>query len=204
MKKVSLLLAALLVVLCMMPAASLAENLIFGDIDGEVLDFDAFTLTLSNGDICQMGEKQHGALWATIYPEYDPSSQTHPNMNIIWSMLPLLPELPDNEADMQAFSATTAEDTAAQVAEMGIPCTVISATVLDNMVINGVEFRGIQHISNWDYTEYSQGAIGEMQLTTTQFFADFPEGGYVFTLTSYDVPHMNAMMEILETIMPKN
>lgn len=204
MKKTTLIIATLLLSLCLLPVSGLAENLVMGDIDGEVIDLGAFSLTIGNGDICEVKseERVNGDVWMVFYPAYDFNTALHSNMNVIWMDGSVLAQLPKDAAGMEDFALTTANNSAAQVAQMGVPCTVISAAALDNIVLNDIEFRSTRHVSEWDYTDLTQGAVGKTQLTTTQLFADFSDGGYIITLTTYTDADLELLMNLLSTIAP--
>lgn len=206
MKRSILLLCALLALMCILPAASLAENLVMGDIDGEVINLGAFSLTIGRGDICEVKTEERivGEPWKFFYPSYDYEATLHSNMNVIWTDKGVLTDIPDDTDGLQLFAQSTAEGTVTEAGKLGIPCTIVSATAKDNIIINGIEFRAIEHVLDWDYTQYTQGRVGTVRTTNLQLFTNLADGGYIITLTTYTDEDVELLMNLLSTIAPNN
>lgn len=190
MKKIALLLVAL--VLCMSLVTASAEYLFA--TQGEVLDLEAFTLTLNEGDVVEYYEKTNGGVWLTIYSQYDENSLTHANMNVVWLQDPVMDYM--KTINLSDYATQTANNAANDAAGSGIPCQVLGTPEGDYVNIKGKEFAYINYNMLWDYTAATGGQVGKTELIFLQLFTDFDGyGSYIITLTGYAQEQIDAMFE---------
>lgn len=188
MKKIALLLVTL--VLCMSLATASAEYA----TQGQILDLEAFTLTLNEGDVCQTQTKTNGGVWKIIFPQYDENALTRPNMNVVWMEDMVMDEMKD--MDLSAYATQTATNAANQASQQGIPCQLQGTPEGDYVTIKGKEFAFISYNMIWDYTEATGGLVGETELIFLQLFTDFEGyGSYIITMTGYAEEQLDAMLE---------
>jgi len=73
------LIALLLTMMLLLPAVSLGES------ETYTVDFDDFILTVSSDDIIQKGQKTEGGVVFMLYPAYDETAVSHPNISSAWT-----------------------------------------------------------------------------------------------------------------------
>ena len=198
MKKLATLFSLFLLLAGMIPTAA-AAGIVTIQEEACVLDLDTFTLTLSSGDAYQTGPKDDAALMLAVVPDYAPTALYQGSISVCWLEPDTYALFPTDDDGLLAFATANGNDSAEQVTQSGIPCTMISCQVLDNVTIDGVEFMVVEHISLWDYSSITGGQLGELQVRSTQFIASFADGGYVFALNSYSDEEYQSLLSVMNT-----
>lgn len=185
------LLALLLCAMLCLPVLALAEPA----VDTYTVDFDDFTLTLTEYDVIQRAPtKVNGELLALIYVDYDESNATHDNFNIVWCDY-------DNTSSIATFPSAEAygeELLKANVAAMeSVGFTVSNAKLLHARAEGPI--AAFTTVIDVDYS-----ALGvDLVLTQYQmqvFYTLDDNNSYVFTFSSATLEGLEALANYMDAI----
>ena len=185
------LLALLLCAILCLPVLALAEPA----VDTYTVDFDDFTLTLTEYDVIQRAPtKVSDELLAMIYVNYDENNATHDNLNIVWCDY-------DNTSSIATFPSAEAygeELLKANVAAM----ESVGFTVSNEKLLHA---RAEGPIAAFTYvTEVDYSALGlDLVLTQYQmqvFYTLDDNNSYVFTFSSATLEGLEALAAYMDAI----
>ena len=164
-----------------------------GDADKTVaeldtFDFGDFFMTFDANMVGTTYDKTDGGIWFTLYPDYDESAATHPNITVVWA------ETAQNLTKMnaQGFAEAVLEAAVTQLESADIAVKnkeVLSAQLNE---LDGKDAIMVQYVIE----------IEDCTVYTTQIVAsDKAFGAYAFTATYFNEPEQGeALLEILNTI----
>ncbi len=184
------LLGLLLAVMLMLSCASA-----LGEAGPGTKEFDDMFVTWPEKSFLQVGTKEAGQLLFTIFPDYDASSQTHPNLNCAWS------------GELLDFSILT-DDMLVPVAESMIS-QAKSALEAQNLIVDNIKVvsaemsevsgkRAYSYMYSMDLDYSKLGFELQANIYSKQYIiSDETLKTYTFTLTSYGEESIPALEKLL-------
>lgn len=179
------LIALLLTLALLLPAVSLGES------ETYTVDFDDFILTVSSDDIIQKGTKTEGGVVFMLYPDYDETSTSHPNISSAWTA-----------EGLDGIDATTAPLFGAQVLQGivdGLSAQNIVVTnnqLLDAQLDEETGSLTLAFAMDADYS--GMGVDVQLAMYMVQVYIPLGEKGtYVFAITSDTMEGADAMLTYL-------
>jgi len=181
---------AILLILCVLPFAALAENIDY--------DFGDFTLTIPADIAGTINEKTDGQVYFMLYPNYNQSNAFHQNINCVWT------------AGFESVSLYTDEQVK-QLAE-GVMDGMISGLKEQGIVVEDAQVLSAEHLSisgkdgiALSYSYYSDYTGAGIDLKTTVYMAQFlvsepALGTYNLTYTYGDPNDTDAAVAILDSL----
>lgn len=184
------LLALLLCVMLCLPAMAFAQT-----VETYTVDFDDFTLTLTEYDVFQRAPtKVSDELLAMVYVNYDESNATHDNFNIVWCDY-------DNTSSIATFPSAEAygeELLKANVAAM----ESVGFTVSNEKLLHARAEGPLAAFTTVLDVDYS--ALGvDLVLTQYQmqvFYTLDANNSYVFTFSSATMEGLEALAAYMDAI----
>lgn len=178
---------ALLLVLCLMPFAAMAEMVEY--------DFGDFTMTIPADIPGNIGEKASNQVWFTLYPEYDENQQFHPNLNCVWG---------NGYEDLSKYvpaelGQTILNGMVQNLKSQGIAISNAEVIMGEIGAIDGEYCISIGYTYDADYTN----AGINLQVTNylIQFMVSNPEKGtFTFSYTTNDINTAQVASDILASI----
>ncbi len=184
------LLGLLLAVMMMLSCASA-----LGEAGPGTKEFDDMIVTWPENSYLQVGTKEAGQVLFTIFPDYDASSQAHPNLNCAWS------------SEVLDFSILT-DDLLIPVAESMISQAQAALEaqnlVVENIKVVSAEMTEVSGKKAYSYMysmdlDYSKLGIDmKANIYSKQYIiSDETLKTYTFTLTSYGEGSIPALEKLL-------
>lgn len=178
---------ALLLVLCLLPFAALAETIDY--------NFGDFTMTFPADIKGNITEKAPNQVFFMLYPDYDDTSMFHPNLNCVWTSA----YMDMSQADLVELGNQILSGMAENVKAQGIEVTNyrVLTTSMESHDGKPMACLGFQYDA--DYTDAGVDLKATMYLL--QFiFSDPDFGTYNFSYTTNDLSSSDSVTAILNTI----
>jgi len=179
------LIALLLTMMLLLPAVSLGES------ETYTVDFDDFILTVSSDDIIQKGQKTEGGVVFMLYPAYDETAVSHPNISSAWTA-----------ESLEGIDDATAPLFGAQVLQSivdGLSAQNIAVTndqLLDAQFDEETGSLTLAFAMDADYS--GMGVDVQLAMYMVQVYIPLGEKGtYVFAITNDTMEGADAMLTYL-------
>lgn len=185
------LLALLLCAMLCLPVLALAEPA----VDTYTVDFDDFTLTLTEYDAIQRAPtKVSDELLAMVYVNYDESNATHDNFNIVWCDY-------DNTSSIATFPSAEAYGNAllaANVKALKDAGFSVSNEKLLNARAEG-PIAAFMYVTDVDYSALGLDLVLS-QYQMQVFYTLDANNSYVFTFSSATLEGLEALANYMDAI----